>query len=374
MDITHSLISAAIPRSDADRLVAAWAALGLDNVAVAPGRSSMLRRRHGLGALLGGVVALTADPADFVHVLVPSESEPAVMARAAEILGLDRPGRGTLFSRGVTVYRAHPTCVSRPVVAAASTNIAFYTDLVGVECVVQRGEGDQSARVVLEAGACVPITAFGHGMGLRDRLGLLRITVPAEKEVISAVVSSLDSEHLIEQLVSAGKLDQPGRGFLQAYPIGRGVVNHGITQGEAAGQAASLDQIIASIDNLRGGIEWRSRGDGIEASRGRRFLTGVTLQVSCNEGRAVELIEAAMAAGALGATICKTKLPQRVGRDEPGPSPARETATLTVPEQRVPEFVRAFEAAGAFDDRTHGLLLGHPVIKAVTYLPGRTPA
>lgn len=369
MEALRSLISAAIPRGDTARLVEAWAALGLDNIVVGAGRSSMLRRRRGLGALLGGEVGLTADPADFVHALVPLDSEPAVMARAADTLGLDRPGRGTLFSRAVSVYRAHPACLSQAAIAAASTNVAFFTDLVGVECVVQRGEGDQSARVVLEAGACVPHTAFGHGMGLRDRLGLLRITIPAEKEVIAAVVSSFDSEHLIEQLVRVGKLDQPGRGFLYAYPIARGVVNHRITQGEEGGQAASLDQIIASIDNLRGGIEWRSRGDGVVAGNGRRFLTGVTLQVSCNEGRAVELIEAAIAVGALGATICKAKLPQRIGRDEPGPSPAREIAALTVPELRIPEFVKAFEDAGAFDDRTHGMVIGHPVIKAVTYVP-----
>ena len=52
-----------------------------------------------------------------------------------------------------------------------------------------------------------------------------------------------------------------------------------------------------------------------------------------------------------------------------GPSPARETATLTVPQERIPVFIRAFEDAGAFDDQTHGVVTGHPVTKAFTYLP-----
>lgn len=366
---SRSLVSAVIPRSTTPRLLAAWGELGLSRIVVLPGRSSMLLRRHGLAAVLGGETTLAADAADTVRALVPAESEGAVMARAAESLGLERPGRGTLFSQDVSLLGAHPLCLDPAVGGSTECAAPIYGDLTGVVCIVQRSEGDQIARVVLDSGACVPVTTFGDGTGLRDKLGLLRITIPAEKEVVSAVVSTFDSEIIIEQLIQAGKLDQPGRGFLFTHPIRRGTVNNRITQDGGSGQAASLEQIVASIDHLRGGIEWRRRADGAGANSKRFFLSGVNLEILCNEGRASDLVEAAMAVGATGATIGKAKAPQRSGKSDAGPTPAREIATLMVPAERIPVIMESLSKAGAFDDSTYGQVFSHPVPKAFTYLP-----
>jgi hypothetical protein len=54
-------------------------------------------------------------------------------------------------------------------------------DLSGIGCILPRGLGDPIARIALELGTCVPAITFGIGTGLRDRLGLLRIAIPAER-------------------------------------------------------------------------------------------------------------------------------------------------------------------------------------------------
>jgi len=363
------LVSALIPKSSTSDLLAAWTDLGLGRLTVVPGRSSMLQKRYGLAAMFSGETILAADSADSVSALISPASENAVMNRAAECLRLDQPGRGTLIAREVNVLGSHAACLENEATGKAEASLPFIADLTGVVCIVQRSEGDQIARVVLDSGACVPITNFGDGTGLRDKLGLLRITIPAEKEVVTAVVSAFDAELIIEKLIQAGKLDQPGRGFLYTFPIRRGTVNNRITVDGGAGQAASQEQIVASIDHLRGGIEWRRRGDGGGTNSRRVFLSGENLEILCNEGRASDLVKAAMAVGASGATIGKAKAPQRSGKTDAGPTPAREIATLMVPAEKIPAILGALQGAGAFDDSTYGMVFSHPVPKAFTYLP-----
>lgn len=58
---------------------------------------------------------------------------------------------------------------------------------------------------------------------MRERLGLLSITVEAEKEVVQIMVSKQQQEEVFAAMFTAGKLDTPGMGIMFITPLERAV-------------------------------------------------------------------------------------------------------------------------------------------------------
>ena len=95
-----------------------------------------------------------------------------------------------------------------------STNITFLTDVAMITCIVQPGDADIVIKAARESGATAALVHQGRGIGIRERLGLLGIAVDAEKDVISLLVSSDQTEIVANNIFKAGQFDTPGRGFL----------------------------------------------------------------------------------------------------------------------------------------------------------------
>lgn len=93
------------------------------------------------------------------------------------------------------------------------------TDVALITCIVQRGKADDIVKAAQEVGAQGATISFGRGTGVRERLGVLGITVEVEKEVIQVVVSSEQADRVFEQMFLAGKLDTPGLGFMYLTPL-----------------------------------------------------------------------------------------------------------------------------------------------------------
>ena len=94
----------------------------------------------------------------------------------------------------------------------------------------------------------------------------------------------------------------------------------------------------------------------------------------CNEGRATDLIEAAMAAGAGGATISKLNYRSPEKSESMEVSPAREISEMIISENQIEMVVKALEEGGALDDNTHGQIFYSMVPKAYTYIKKSVPA
>ena len=92
-----------------------------------------------------------------------------------------------------------------------------------ITAIVQRGKADASVQAALKAGAQGATVVFGRGQGMRERLGLLGLAVQPEKEVISIVVEDALLEPVLTAMVRAGKLDQPGVGFVYVTAVERTV-------------------------------------------------------------------------------------------------------------------------------------------------------
>ncbi len=97
--------------------------------------------------------------------------------------------------------------------------ITVLTDVALITCIVQRGEADNVIRAAQEAGAQGATTFFARGSGVRERLGVLGITVEVEKEIINVVVAKDQVDRVFERMFLAGKLDTPGMGFIYITPL-----------------------------------------------------------------------------------------------------------------------------------------------------------
>lgn len=96
-----------------------------------------------------------------------------------------------------------------------SQDIVVLTDAMMITCIVQRGLADKVVEAAQRAGAHGATIFHARGTGVRQRsLGLLGITVNAEKEVVCIVVASEQADHMFEKIHAAAKLDTPGMGMM----------------------------------------------------------------------------------------------------------------------------------------------------------------
>lgn len=95
-----------------------------------------------------------------------------------------------------------------------SREIIVLTDVMLITCIVQRGMADTVVQAAQEAGAQGATIYFAQGVGIQERLGLLGVTIDAEKEVIKLMVSSEQADRVFERIYSAAKLDTPGMGLI----------------------------------------------------------------------------------------------------------------------------------------------------------------
>jgi len=97
--------------------------------------------------------------------------------------------------------------------------ITVLTDIALITCIVQRGVADDIIQAAREAGAQGATVYFARGMGIRERLGILGVSVEVEKEVIDIVVSKDQVERVFERMYLAGNLDTPGMGIMYITPL-----------------------------------------------------------------------------------------------------------------------------------------------------------
>lgn len=98
--------------------------------------------------------------------------------------------------------------------------ITYFTDVVLLTIVVQRGQSEAILKAARDVGATTGAVAYYvRGIGARERLGLIRLAVETEREVVSLLVSSDHQDVVLDQIYRAGKLDTPGTGYIYITPL-----------------------------------------------------------------------------------------------------------------------------------------------------------
>ena len=298
--------------------------MGIEPVMLERGRSVRRERKRRRFHLPGSILRLGDSPANLYQFSVPTDDARPVVSRMTNELELDQPGRGTLFAQQVQEYFsvASETSLEKP--GAVPT---LLQELALITCILSmQGSGEDLASSALELGTGVPLITLGYGTGMRDRLGLLRITVPPEKELVRLLVPALDAEGIMRLLIEEGRLNRPGKGFVYCTPVAFGRLDTSLQIGYQD-HPASIEQIIAAIDDLKANTAWRRRFPSLDMDASFRLQRNNSeLTLICPEERSADYLAAAFQAGAGGATVARVRQ-LKLGSSQGG---ARERCTLTV--------------------------------------------
>lgn len=101
----------------------------------------------------------------------------------------------------------------------STRGITVLTDVALITCIVQRSVGDDIVRAARDAGATGATMHFARGTGVRERLGVLGVTVEVEKVIINIVVATDQIDRVFEKVYVAGQLDTPGMGMMYVTPL-----------------------------------------------------------------------------------------------------------------------------------------------------------
>ena len=99
--------------------------------------------------------------------------------------------------------------------------ITYLTDVYMITCVVESGLADKIVEAATNVGAQGATINYARGTGVRDRMGLLGVTIDEQKEVIRIIVSEEQSDLIFETIYLAGQLDKPGRGIMYMSRLDR---------------------------------------------------------------------------------------------------------------------------------------------------------
>ena len=346
-----SRITCSVHRQESLRIVECLRSLGIGSVILESGRSVRRRFHRSRFGFTRRIVRTEDSPIEIYRFDVDRSLAAAVVHSLVESADMDAPGRGTIYSQHVDEYLPHPTPGFDGAEIRANRASPVLRDLALMTCILSAsGSGERLAELALELGTGVPIVTLGTGTGMRDRLGLLRITVPPEKELVHLLVPALDAEGLVRQLIEKGRLNGPGRGFISCTVVHEGLLDTRLQIGPQE-HAASMEQVIAAIDKLYAGTAWRRRFAALESSSDYRLLRNhVEIALVCAEERSGIYVDAALTSGARGGTSSRVR---RLRLDEAAAGDAaRERCIITVPADASARIVQAILAA---DDDHLGL-------------------
>jgi len=234
--------------------------LALPEVFVQRAKQTFLQDKRGfLG--LRPITKLDESRALIYRMYVPAAYEESVMRRIIDATDLGMGGRGSIFSQHIGILRGTPFSFDMDklnTLCEKKEKLSIEEHAL-IACTVSRGSGDALAQSILELGIGVPVVFFGTGAGLRDRLGLMRITIPIEKEIIWFLVSRSDADLVEKSIIPRASLDVPGNGFLYRSFVHAPIVNLRIRHGQRV-HAATMEQVIAALDEVRGSNDWRRLG------------------------------------------------------------------------------------------------------------------
>ncbi len=320
--------------------------------------------------------------------VVPRAEAGTVVDEIVEEGRLHQQATGAVFSTpcdhsffGADYHRWPERSSSEPVAVAGG-------DLAIIHCIVGHQLSDRVTRAAIAAGAHGPIVYYCEGRGLRDRLGWLRITKEAEKEVLTVIADQGDVEDVFDAMAAAGQLHLPGRGVMYRVDVDRGLFNLP-SRFSHHHYPANMQQIINAIDHLAGHSHWRDQSAADVGGGGRSTGLGVRtpattledqrcLAAIVNRDELATLMDLLLDAGAPGLNINHARF---VGRyDEQtsehlaGARINEEYAVLRciTGAERTTQLAEAIESGAAGAGVSDLCVTVTHVPRVATYLPGAT--
>lgn len=96
----------------------------------------------------------------------------------------------------------------------AGRQITYLTDAMMITCIVQASQAYKVVKAGQNVGAQGATVTYARGTGIRERMGLMGVTIDEQKEMIRVIVSEEQADRVFEAMYLAGELDKPGMGIM----------------------------------------------------------------------------------------------------------------------------------------------------------------
>ena len=116
--------------------------------------------------------------------------------------------------------REQPPLIQRGL-KMSDRHIVYLTDVKLITCVLQTGLAEEVLEAAKNCGAQGATVSYARGTGVRDRMGLIGVTIDEQKEVIRIIVSKEQSNRVFESMYLSGDLDTPGKGIMWMSKLDR---------------------------------------------------------------------------------------------------------------------------------------------------------
>ena len=100
-------------------------------------------------------------------------------------------------------------------------SITYLSDAFLITRVLQKELAEDVLAAAKNIGAQGATISYARGTGIRERMGLLGVTIDEQKEVIRIIVSEEQANLVFEAMYLAGKLDTPGMGIMYMVKLDR---------------------------------------------------------------------------------------------------------------------------------------------------------
>ncbi|PKL44201.1 MAG: hypothetical protein CVV41_06085 [Candidatus Riflebacteria bacterium HGW-Riflebacteria-1] len=297
------------------RVVELLTAFGIPSVLVERARCVRQNVSAGFFGFAGLRLGFSDAASEIYRITVARAAASPLLCRLVEGLDLRTPGRGAVYAQDIAEVSFQNLSDVKVEPARSDWLLNDLTLITGIQS--KSGGGESLYKVALKLGAGVPVVGLGIGTGIRERLGLIRITISPEKELVFLMVPGHDANGLQRLLIEEGHIDRPGGGFLYQTPIRYGMVDPLLRIGRQE-HAASIEQIVAAIDDLKKNTAWRKRFFGVEDISDKGTVSNFThreISFYCHEGQGDNFVQAAMHAGAAGATMSRVRTLYLQGAD-----------------------------------------------------------
>jgi nitrogen regulatory protein PII len=248
-----SLLNLILPKESVAKVSESVVSAGATGVFQVTARGSVLNE----GGLLQRMFPPPAPEQLLLQILVPDSKVGEITDAAITSGNLDRVGSGAVFTIGCNDAHFSSSFPGAPESDIEGESLHESGDLEAICCICEKGIADDIAKAALEGGAPGPTITFGEGGGVRDKIPLLRMTKGPEKEFVWCVVDKSDADDIFGGMARAGKITEPGRGFMYSIPVRSGLINVSSTVSSSA-YGANMEQIISALDDLKGNKDWRA--------------------------------------------------------------------------------------------------------------------
>jgi nitrogen regulatory protein PII len=94
-------------------------------------------------------------------------------------------------------------------------------DMFLIVTIARKGWGDVVMVASKKAGAEGGTVVFGRGCGIHENKSLLGMMIEPEKEVVLTVVPKAQVDKVLDSIVAAAKLHEPGNGMALVLPLAK---------------------------------------------------------------------------------------------------------------------------------------------------------